>query len=73
MYNCSIYIEIKRVYNCKNISPICFESFFRYKYILNYGEHYVQNDRFEDIDFDYDTADKLYNQLIKEIEKNALA
>lgn len=72
IYDCPIYIEIKRVYDCGNITPICFESYFRFEYILQYGEHYVQNDRFEDVDFDYDQADKLYNNLIKRIEKVAL-
>lgn len=72
MYGCPIHIEIKRVYNCGKITPICFESYFRFEYILEYGKHYVENDRFEDIEFDYDKADKLYTSLIKRIEKIAL-
>lgn len=71
-YNCPINIEIKRVYDCGKITPICFESYFRFEYILQYGEHYVENDRFEDVDFDYEVADKLYKNLIKRIEKIAL-
>lgn len=68
MYDCVIEIEIKRVYDCKNITPICFESYFRYEYILEYTEHYVENDRFENIEFDYENADKIYNKIIKKIE-----
>lgn len=71
-YDCPIVIEIKRVYDCGTISPICFESYFRFEYILQYGEHYVQNDRFEDVEFDYEKADKLYKNLINRIEKIAL-
>lgn len=68
MYDCDISIEIKRVYDCRNISPICFESYFRYEYILMYPENYVENDRFEDIEFDYRKADNFYNKLIRKIE-----
>ena len=71
IYNCPVHIEIKRVYDCRQITPICFESFFRFEYILQYGEHYVENDRFENMEFDYEKADKLYTSLIKRIEKVA--
>lgn len=67
----NIVIEIKRVYDCEKISPIAFESYFRFEYILRYGEHFVENDRFMEIDFDYKDADKIFNQLLKRME-NAL-
>lgn len=69
-YDQPIYIEIKRVYDCGKMTPICFESYFRAEYIIEYNEHFIENDRFENIEFDYNKADQLYEKIIKRINKN---
>lgn len=68
-YNQPIYIEIKRVYDCGKMTPILFESLFRAEYISLYTNNFIENDRFEEIDFDYDKADKMYEIINEKIEK----
>jgi hypothetical protein len=72
MYNRKVYIEVERVYDCGKLTPILFESFFRYQFILKYPSCFVENDRFKEVEFNYSESDKLYEKLIKEIEKIAL-
>lgn len=66
-YGESVNIEVKRVYDCGDIPAECYESFFRAYYIARYSKKFAKNDRFNDVFFDYDEADKLFYKWKKDM------
>ena len=62
-----VKIIIDRVWNCGNTPAEGFESFFRAIYISKFAKHFKKNDRFFDIDFNLNEADKIYTQYAEMI------
>lgn len=60
----AIYVD--RLYNCGNIDPEGLESLFRAHYIKKYKGTFKKNDRFENIVFDLEEADKMVNDYLKD-------
>lgn len=51
-------VKINRVYDCKDIPAEGLESYFRALYIRDYPKKFNKNDRFFDVEFDFEKADK---------------
>lgn len=49
-----------KVYDCGEVPPECFESYFRAKYIKQYPNTFVKNDRFMGVTFDLQQADEIF-------------
>lgn len=62
-----VKIIIDKVWSCGNTPAEGFESFFRAIYISKFAKHFKKNDRFFDIDFNLDEADKIYTQYAEMI------
>ena len=50
-------VKINRVYDCKNIPAEGLESYLRAIYIRDFPEKFNKNDRFFDVEFDFEEAD----------------
>ena len=55
-----ISIICDKVYDSRDIPPECFESYFRAKYIKQYPNTFVKNDRFMGVTFDLQQADEIF-------------
>ena len=53
---------IDRVYDCGDIPAEGMESLFRAEYIRKHPEHFRKNDRFFDVAFDLDEADRIFEK-----------
>lgn len=66
-------VIVDRVYDCGNIPTECFESKFRSYYILKHPNTFKKNDRFFDVEFDLEEADKIVESIFAEAQSLAVA
>ena len=58
-------VKIHRVYDCKEVPAEGLESYFRALYIRDYPTKFNKNDRFFDVEFDLEEADKFVAEYYK--------
>ena len=58
-------VKINRVYDCKEVPAEGLESYFRALYIRDYPTKFNKNDRFFDVEFDLEQADKFVAEYYK--------
>lgn len=57
-------VEVSRLWNCGNIPAEGLESHFRALYIQRYPESFKKNDRFINVEFDLNEADKIVEEYL---------
>lgn len=66
-YGVPVKIEVKRLYDCENVPAEYYESYFRSVYIAKHFGSFVKNDRFANVTFDYEEADKIFSKWKKNL------
>lgn len=66
-------IKVERVYDCFDRPAEGLESLFRAKFIQLFPDAYVKNDRFFQVDFPLEEADKLYKEYFALAQRRGIA
>lgn len=60
------YLEVKRIWDCGELDARGLESMIRAKCIKKFGKAaYIANDRFDNVEFDYDALDKIAQDYLE--------